>query len=72
MCGWSVDTLVEALLRLIVARLVKPDVLGSQALKSTHGAAGKEGSGNIHNCKKILEPAKEPALYLFYLINEQP
>lgn len=40
--GWSIGALVEALLRLVVAVLVKPDVLRGQALKSTHGAVKKD------------------------------
>lgn len=41
--GWSIDALVEAPLGIVVAVLVKPDVLRGQALKSTHGAVGRRG-----------------------------
>lgn len=36
LCGGAVDSLIEVLLRLIVAVFVEPDVLCGEALQSTH------------------------------------
>lgn len=51
--GWSIDALVKAPLGLIVAVLVKPDVLGGQALKSTHGAVRMEDQ-NLNKHYEVL------------------
>lgn len=49
LCGGSVGSLVEALLGLIVALFVEPDVLGGEALQSTHVGTDE---GNQKNQEK--------------------
>ena len=50
LCGGSIDSLVEALLSLIVALFVEPDVLRGEALQSTH-VGTEEGSQKFRRNK---------------------
>lgn len=67
LCGGAVGSLVEAPLGIVVVMLVEPDVLGREALHSTHvgtGGGGREKTNYQNGYQTQVMHKSDPVMWI--------